>query len=150
MLDPAYHYSGVGSLQEGNPRHSEGREANLSRPVAALSRRKGKDVIAMDGVTRARIEAAGFRETTVEELLGLTAEEKELVETRLALSRLIRQLRHERGLTQKAVAARLGSNQANISRAEGNDPDISLEWLFRAAFALGASREQIGRAIGGP
>ena len=37
-----------------------------------------------------RLEAAGFRETNVQELFGLTPEETELIETKIALSRLLR------------------------------------------------------------
>ena len=35
--------------------------------------------------TKAQLEAAGFRETSVQELLELTHEEMEMIETRLAL-----------------------------------------------------------------
>ena len=103
----------------------------------------------MKSAVRARLEAAGFRETSVQELLGLTPEETELVEMRLALSRLIKRLRHDKSVSQHALAERLGSDQANVSKAEGNASNMSLEWMFRAAFALGASREDIARAIGG-
>jgi predicted XRE-type DNA-binding protein len=90
----------------------------------------------MDTAIKARLEAAGFRETTVQELFGLTPEKNKLVETRLALTRLIQQLRQEQHLTQKAVAERLGSDQANVSKAEGNDAGISIDWMLRTAFVL--------------
>jgi hypothetical protein len=54
----------------------------------------------MDAAIKARLESAGFRETTVQELFGLTPEEYELVETRL-----IRQLRQEQHVTQKSTTA---------------------------------------------
>jgi DNA-binding transcriptional regulator YiaG len=101
----------------------------------------------MDTTTKAKLEAAGFRETTVQELFALTSEENELVETRLALARLIQQLRQEQHLTQKALADRLGSDQGNVSKAEGNDASISIDWMLRAAFMLGATRQQIGRTL---
>ena len=101
----------------------------------------------MDAAVKFRLEAAGFRETTVQELLGLTPEENELVETRLALARLIRELRQEHHLTQKALAERLGSDQGNVSKAEKNDAAISIEWMLRAAYALGADRKQVGQAL---
>ena len=103
----------------------------------------------MDAAMRARLEAAGFQETSVQELLGLTQEDNEIVETRLALSRLIKQLRQEHHITQKALAARLSSDQSNVSKAEANDSSISIEWMLRAAYALGADRKQVGQALCG-
>jgi hypothetical protein len=103
----------------------------------------------MDEATKARLGQAGFRETTVQELFGLTPEENELVETRLALSRLIKELRRDNRLTQKKVAAMLSSDQGNVSKAEKSDPNISIEWLLKAAFKLGATRKQVGQALCG-
>lgn len=42
----------------------------------------------MDAAMKSRLKAAGLCEVSVQELLGLTQEENELVETRLALARL--------------------------------------------------------------
>jgi DNA-binding XRE family transcriptional regulator len=101
----------------------------------------------MDIETRVCLEAAGFVETNIEELFGLTPEENELVETRVALSRLIKQLRLEAHVSQATVAKRIGSDQARIARAEKNDPSISIELMLRTAFALGAKRQQIAQAL---
>src|ERR1700722_6372351 len=103
----------------------------------------------MDEAVKARLEKAGFRETTVQELFGLTPEENEMVETRLALARLIKELRCENRLTQKNVVAMLRSDQGNVSKAEKSDPNISIEWLLKAAFKLGATRKQVGQALTG-
>lgn len=83
----------------------------------------------------------------MEELLGLTAEQQEMVETRLALSNLIKELRLNAKISQAALAKRLGSEQDNVSRAESGDETLSLDWLIRAAFALGADRRLIGQAL---
>jgi DNA-binding XRE family transcriptional regulator len=103
----------------------------------------------MDEALKARLEAAGFRETSVQELFGLTPEENELVEMRLALSQLVKQLRQEQHLTQKELAARVSSDQGYVSKAEKNDPSISIEWMLKAAFALGANRQDVAQAISG-
>jgi len=66
----------------------------------------------MDAQTRARIEATGFVETNVQELFGLAPEENELVETHIALSRLIKSLRKENRISQATVVKHLGSDQA--------------------------------------
>lgn len=105
---------------------------------------------------KARLEPAGFRESNVQELFGLSREEMELVETRLALCRLIKRLRPERGVPQQAAARAIGSDQGNVSKAERNDATVSLECpvrihmeMTRAAFALGASRQDVAHAIAG-
>ena len=45
---------------------------------------------------RKRLEAAGFRIGDAEDFLELTDEERQLVELRLAVSRVVRRLRGER------------------------------------------------------
>ena len=97
--------------------------------------------------TKARLAAAGFVETNVKDFFGLTPEENELVETRVALAHLIKQLRKEVQLSQAAVAKRVGSDQSRIARAEKNDPSVSIEMLFRVAYALGADRQQVAYAL---
>ena len=101
----------------------------------------------MNDAVKARLHSAGFEETTVEELLGLTAEEMEMIETRLALSRLIKELRLKEKISQTSLAKRLGSEQGNVSRAEQGDAALSLDWMIRAAYALGADRRQIAEAL---
>ena len=97
--------------------------------------------------TKARLEAAGFRETNIRELLGLTDEQVEFIETRLALARLVKRLRGARHMSQATVAKLLDSDQANVSKAEHNDSSISIDWMVRAALALGANRKDIALAI---
>lgn len=103
----------------------------------------------MDAQTKARIQAVGFVETNVQELFGLTPEENELVETRVALSRLIKSLREENRISQVTVAKHIGSDQARVAKAEKNDPSVSIELMLRVAFALGANRQQVGSALQG-
>ncbi len=101
----------------------------------------------MDDQTKTRLAAAGFVETTVQELFGLTPEENELVETRVALSHLIKQLRKEVHISQSAVAKRVGTDQSRIARAEKHDPTLSIELMLRIAYALGADRQRVGDAL---
>jgi DNA-binding transcriptional regulator YiaG len=76
----------------------------------------------MDTITKDRLKAAGFVETNVAEVFGLSEAENELVETRVALSHLIKQLRAEQHVSQTVIAKRIGSDQARVARAERNDP----------------------------
>ena len=104
----------------------------------------------MDAIKKARVEAAGFRVTTAEEFLGLTAEEVEIVYVRLALGDYLRQLRRERHWTQAHVAERIGSSQSRIAKMEAADQSVSLDLMFKALFSLGASSCDVGRVIAGP
>ena len=101
----------------------------------------------MDEQTKARLAAAGFIETNIQDFLGLPPEETELVETRVALAHLIKRLRKEVHISQAAVAKRVGSDQSRIARAEKNDPTVSIDMMFRVAYALGADRRQVAYAL---
>ncbi len=97
----------------------------------------------MDREARARLEAAGFRSGDAEDFLGLTDEERRLVELRLEVSRKVRQLRERQRLTQKQLAAKLGSSQSRVAKIEAGAPDVSLDLSIRALFALGGARVRV-------
>ena len=101
----------------------------------------------MDAKKRKRLEAAGFAVGSAADFLGLTAEEAALVEMRLALSRALRERRAEAGLTQAALARRIGSSQSRVAKMEAGDPSVSLDLLIRALLAVGASRREVGQAL---
>ena len=52
-----------------------------------------------------RLEAAGWKETNVQEFLNLSDADAQYIETKLALSRRLRQLREQRRLTQTKAAS---------------------------------------------
>ncbi len=62
---------------------------------------------------------------------------------------MIRELCQRRDLTQRGAAELLRSDKANVSKAEKSNATVSLDWMIRAAFALGANRRQVGRVICG-
>lgn len=66
---------------------------------------------------------------------------------RLALSRALRGQREVLGVTQTALARRIGSSQSRLAKMEAGDPSVSLDLLIRALLAVGASRRQVGRAL---
>lgn len=61
----------------------------------------------MDMSKRERLEAAGFRVGTVTDFLGLTPEENELVEIKVALSRALKQRRGKSDLSQTQPAKKI-------------------------------------------
>jgi len=50
-------------------------------------------------------------------------------------------------LTQAALAKRLGSSQSRVAKMEAGDPGVSLELLVRALLAVGATRNDVARAL---
>ncbi|MGH7226046.1 MAG: helix-turn-helix domain-containing protein [Gemmataceae bacterium] len=93
----------------------------------------------MDKRTRERLTAAGFRVCDAEDFLELSAEERQMVELRLQVSKAVRRRRQERALSQKQLAAKLKSSQSRIAKIEAAAADVSLDLSFRALFAAGGS-----------
>jgi|SRR5579871_936022 len=107
----------------------------------------------MDKAKKERLEAAGFKVGTVAEFLGLMLEEEELIETRLALSRLLREFRNRQQMQQKEVAQKAKTSQSRIAKAErigkeGSDSEsVSIELMLRALYAMGATRKDVADAL---
>jgi ribosome-binding protein aMBF1 (putative translation factor) len=101
----------------------------------------------MDAKKRKRLEAAGWKVGSATEFLGLSTEEAALVETRLAVSRALRNRRQDQGVTQAALAKKLRSSQSRVAKMEAGDPSISLDLLLRAFFATGATKRDLARVL---
>ena len=101
----------------------------------------------MNTAQKARLKKAGWRVGTAAEFLGLSREEAQLVEMKLALSEILRRHRAKRRLTQEALAAKLGSSQSRIAKLEAGVRGVTLDLLFRALFATGAKADDIAREM---
>jgi len=97
----------------------------------------------MNPEKRKKLEAAGWKVGTTEEFLQLTPEEKELVELRISLSKRAKELRKRKGWTQQELADYLGSSQARIAKLEAGDPSVSMDFMFKAIFALGETQQTL-------
>jgi DNA-binding XRE family transcriptional regulator len=98
---------------------------------------------------RKRLEVAGWRVGTVDEFLGLSPEEAEYIDLRIRLGDAVKRLRQKRKLTQVELAARMGSSQSRMAKAEAADDSVSLDLLIRSLFALGATRRDLAKTIAG-
>ena len=101
----------------------------------------------MNLAKKRRLEAAGWKETSVQEFLNLSDADAQYIETKLALSRQLRELRQKRHLTQIKAATLLKTSQSRLARMEAGDPSVSLDLLVRGLFALGATREELAEAV---
>ena len=96
------------------------------------------------------LEAHGWRVGSAEEFLELTAEEAAMVELKLRLSDALRARRTKLRLSQEAVADRLGSSQSRVAKMEAGDASVSLDLLMRALLGLGATPNDVAKAIQTP
>jgi predicted XRE-type DNA-binding protein len=101
----------------------------------------------MDKKKKDRLAAEGWRTGTAADFLGLTPEEAEFVELKLALSSELKDFRSEHGISQVELAERLGSSQSRVAKMEASDPTVSVDLLIRGLFAAGATKKDIAGAI---
>jgi hypothetical protein len=92
----------------------------------------------------------GWSEGSAAEFLGMSQEEETFAEIFLDLAELVRCARERAGLTHAQAARRLKSTAARVRMMESADPRLTLDALVEAAIKLGASRDEIGRAVEGP
>ncbi len=101
----------------------------------------------MNSEKRKRLESTGWKVGSAGEFLGLSREEAELVEMKLALGQFLKRYRVRRRLTQEALAQKLGSSQSRVAKLEGGFRGATLDLLFRALFVTGATTDDIAREI---
>ena len=89
----------------------------------------------------------GWVEGSVKGFLGLSDADVEYIELRRALSRLLREARQKRHLTQVQVAARLRTSQSRLAKMEKADPTVSSDLLLWSLFQLGLTRKELAQAI---
>jgi DNA-binding XRE family transcriptional regulator len=104
----------------------------------------------MKKAKRARLEAAGWKVGTVQELLGLSDEEMEFIELKLALARSLRSRRERKGLTQAQLAKLIESSQSRVAKMEAGDRSVSLDLLVRSLLAIGTTKRELARIISAP
>ena len=91
----------------------------------------------MDAAKRKAIEAAGWKVGDAADFLQMSAEERQLLDTRVELALAIRRQREALHLSQKELGARLKTSQPRVAKIERAAPDVSLDQLFRAYTAAG-------------
>ena len=101
----------------------------------------------MNAEKRKRLEEAGFRASTVADFLGLTPEESELIEIRLALTHAFQRQRAASGLSQSQLAEKIGSSQSHVAKMEAGDPHVSLDLMVKALVASGMTRAELAAVL---
>ena len=101
----------------------------------------------MNTEKKKRIEAAGWKATTVQEFLNLDDADMEYIETKLALTKALKEQRLKRHLTQMALATRMKTSQSRVAKIEAGDPTVSVDLILRGLFALGVTRKGLAKAV---
>ena len=91
----------------------------------------------MDATKRKAIEAAGWKVGDAADFLEMSAEERQLLNTRVELALAIRQQREASKMSQKELGARLKTSQPRVAKIERAASDVSLDQLVRAYGAAG-------------
>jgi len=99
---------------------------------------------------RKKLEARGWQIGTAGQLLGLSRQEAELVELKLALAHGLRLRRQARRLTQVRLAKLIGSSQSRVAKMEAADSTVTLDLLLRSLLATGATRRELAKIIQRP
>lgn len=101
----------------------------------------------MNKAKQKRLENAGWRISTADEFLGLSAEESAYLELKLALSKRLQERRRRKRITQEQLARLLRSSQSRVAKMEAGDPSVSIDLLVRSLLALGASGKDLSRSL---
>jgi transcriptional regulator with XRE-family HTH domain len=102
----------------------------------------------MNPEKRAALEAAGWRFGDAADFLGMTDEERQLLDARVEAALAVRRQRQARKLSQKQLAGRLKTSQPRVAKIERAAPDVSLDQILRAFAAAGGriTVKQVGRS----
>ena len=101
----------------------------------------------MDAEKRKKLEAAGWAVGNASDFLELTPAEAELVELKVQLALLVKELRKVNNLSQNALAKMMGSSQSRVAKIESGDPSVSMDLIFRALLTGGATRQKLAEVI---
>ena len=93
------------------------------------------------------LEKAGWTVGDAAQFLELSEEQARFLEMKLALASGVRELRERKGLTQTALAERLGSSQSRVAKMEAGDRSVSLDLMMRSLLNIGATPTEIAKWI---
>ncbi len=96
---------------------------------------------------RRKLEKAGWKIGSADEFLGLSAEESEYIDLKLALSASLKKTRMKKRLSQVALAELIASSQSRVAKMEAGDSSVSIDLLVRSLLAMGASRKELASTI---
>jgi transcriptional regulator with XRE-family HTH domain len=94
-------------------------------------------VFLMNAQKRKVLEAAGWRFGDAADFLGMTDEERQLLDLRVEAALAVRRQREARKWSQKQLANRIKTSQPRVAKIERAARDVSLDQMLRAFAAVG-------------
>ncbi len=91
----------------------------------------------MRAAKRKLLRSSGWKIGDAADFLGMSDEERQLLDARVELALAIRRQREARQMSQKELGAKLKTSQPRVAKIERAAPDISLDQLVRAFAAAG-------------
>ncbi len=101
----------------------------------------------MNPTKRKALVAKGYKIGNVDEFLGLSKEEMDFIDLKIALAKGVTETRRRKKLTQAQLAKTLGSGQSRIAKLEKGDPSVSFDLIIKALLALGAKKSTFARLL---
>jgi len=94
---------------------------------------------------KAKLERHGFVEMSIQQFLGLSDAEMELIELRVEVNAFVVDRAAEQGLTPAALAKSASLLARDVKKALRKDPDVPFDHLFACFFALGGRRADLAK-----
>ena len=96
---------------------------------------------------RKALEKKGWKTGSAQAFLELSEAELAVIELKIALGNAVKERRKKQRLTQTAFAKAIASSQSRVAKMEAGDPSVSLDLLVKSMLALGATRQDVAKAI---
>ena len=93
------------------------------------------------------LESAGYKVTDAAEWLELSPEEEVIVNIRVNFAMEIERVCKERGITQQALAEKIGTRQSGVARMLNNPSKVTIDSLIKTLLALGTTSKRIAALI---
>ena len=101
----------------------------------------------MKAAKQKKLESKGWKLGSAEEFLNLSKEEAAYIELKHALSSSLKARRTMQKLSQVELAKRVKTSQSRVAKMEAGDPSVSIDLLIKSLLALGASPQEVARAM---
>ena len=89
----------------------------------------------------------GYRITDSAEWLGLSREESQLIDMRVALAQELERVRKAKGVTQAELAKRIGTKQSGVARMVNTPETSTMDILIKSLIALGEPVSKIAACL---
>ena len=101
----------------------------------------------MTDAKKKMLAAKGYKVTDSAEWLGLSREETQIVDMRVALAQELERVRKAKGITQAELAKRVGTKQSGVARMLNNPDTSTMDNLIKALIALGEPISKIAACL---